>query len=940
MDWLRGGGSGNSSWDEHLRSKLSQAASSARRLAEQAELPQLGEQLRASVQQIAEQGGNAIQHAQAPRQADAPPHVSPLQSELQHIGTQLFASAQNLAEQTGAALATTADKVVGGVSALGIPGAPGSGLPHAAGDMGELGRSFESEAHALEASSSPLERSLRTLNAWHMRLTPEVAGEETATMALRALLQSQAIYILLKALARSLPGRGVIGAAAAARSPSESSPNSKKDEDVTLDAKAGRFLLRVLCRTSAASIALLRQLLTLLADVAEESARSAATNTGGKGASGEDVQWVLQLICASLVHANEVELSEAGQLRKLVDRALADSSVASAVPSQSACQETPTNPDVPEPGAAVWAAWPGDGRWYRASVKAVGSAPGRRVEVAWLRPPNGEDEGYDVEYLSSTGAEDTLFTQVGAESVVAVTLPRPSQTVLEPHVQDERWSGQLSVVEDASRNFRDLRSLCSALAPSGSSPTASNQEDASLSASAAILETLRAEGERRAAELAKAAVECANSAKGQEEQLSTSHKSFESELGALREQQEALSTREAQLKRERDDLCAKLQALDEQLEAARAARQEAQARERQVRAAEERVESELQRELTTGEETGQSLASWQRLLIEASAASRDVEELISRRATSVREKAAAKEDLGARLPAVAALCLSKERARGQQMEELLASWHTAIWGPTCDALVRDSARLAAIRALHMRAGSVAETAWRESVQLAAEELGGGSLGADSEAMSRAAEKYKKMRHQLHGNLERLSKLEASCNPSDQKVAAAASSQEFAPGNRGRMGEAESAPEPADPIPRHSVSDAPARSQPASDASMDASQGATATEAASQKLPQGESSVGIASAVAAQSAPTTVPQDDSKSIEPQAPAQSSCQADSLPAATVAPQHAPSREGPVEEDQESAVVARAQAPSTPTVEQEPAEAAATRGASADSIDEDAE
>merc|ERR1719181_2474286 len=110
--------------------------------------------------------------------------------------------------------------------------------------------------------------------------------------------------------------------------------------------------------------------------------------------------------------------------------------------------------------------------------------------------------------------------------------------------------------------------------------------------------------------------------------------------------------------------------------------------------------------------------------------------------------------------------------------------------------MRDSERLASIRQLHARAGGVVEHAWRESVQLAAEELGGGVLGADSEGMSRAAEKYKKMRQQIQNNLDRLTKLETACGGGVASRSASAADQPAAEPSAAQVQSAVPTPEPA------------------------------------------------------------------------------------------------------------------------------------------------
>mmetsp|Transcript_17589 Transcript_17589/g.30814 ORF Transcript_17589/g.30814 Transcript_17589/m.30814 type:complete len:608 (+) Transcript_17589:27-1850(+) len=108
-----------------------------------------------------------------------------------------------------------------------------------------------------------------------------------------------------------------------------------------------------------------------------------------------------------------------------------------------------------------------------------------------------------------------------------------------------------------------------------------------------------------------------------------------------------------------------------------------------------------------------------------------------------------------------AACLSSERGRRRQLEELMAGFHAAIWGPESSSLGKNAGLVAALRSSHARAERIVEQAWREAVQLAAEVLGDGDIS--SEDMSRAGKRYKEMRHELEQNLERLAKL-APFNP--------------------------------------------------------------------------------------------------------------------------------------------------------------------------------
>ncbi|CAE8649661.1 unnamed protein product, partial [Polarella glacialis] len=91
------------------------------------------------------------------------------------------------------------------------------------------------------------------------------------------------------------------------------------------------------------------------------------------------------------------------------------------------------------------------------------------------------------------------------------------------------------------------------------------------------------------------------------------------------------------------------------------------------------------------------------------------------------------DKLALQQPAAVAACLQAEKDRTRLLEELLAGWHAAIWGPHHEALVRNAERLSKAKALQGRAQGVVNQAWKETVQLAAETLGSSlSLGDVSE----------------------------------------------------------------------------------------------------------------------------------------------------------------------------------------------------------------
>ncbi|CAL1152700.1 unnamed protein product [Cladocopium goreaui] len=166
MSWLRGGAQ---EWNQKFSDTLSRAASSVQRLAEQAELTQLGEHF--------------------------------------------LASAQNLAEQSEAAWSNVADKVTGGVSSLGLTS---EDSPRRSSD---LAQQFVKEAKQLESSGTArlmVADVAQVLHLWQERLSASSApsasrgtsSRPAEPTALKALLQSKAMHLALTSLTRSRAGAG------------------------------------------------------------------------------------------------------------------------------------------------------------------------------------------------------------------------------------------------------------------------------------------------------------------------------------------------------------------------------------------------------------------------------------------------------------------------------------------------------------------------------------------------------------------------------------------------------------------------------------------------------------------------------------------------------------------------------------------------------------
>lgn len=528
------------------------------------------------------------------------------------------------------------------------------------------------------------------------------------------------------------------------------------------------LLREVVTRTSSASAALLGQLLQLLVDAAEtvlqSSPRDAANAEGemplGTILKSHDLQWVLALLSASLSDAGELHLLDGAGRRGVLEEALAAATsplaAEEAVPL-AGCLAPPTGVCV---GDEVWARCPASRQWYRARLLACVHA---HVEVAWLAAPlaaeaqEGAAEGH---YRGPSAAGERLWLSGAAVAPACCERPAAAaacagEAALEKH---------LKAAEMLGRSRRQLQALIqesNAQNMEGASPTVS-----SLRGTAGSLEALRKEGERRAEVLAGVAANCALEGMTCEQELTRCSKGFEDELVTVKQEQEVLRCRAAALQREREELAAKLWALDEELATASAALAKVGQRERELRKDTETAAHELLWEMSTGEEAGRKVAQQRRFLIEVAAVSRDVEALLATRAQEARAVGSAGvEFCGRRLPEADAY-LQCELLHLQHVEELCAGLRAAMSGPELHALLKGGAGLARVQQLHERALVLLDQAGRGLAQLLRQcELsealdGAGKVGEVLPGcFARAAARYQEMHGEVLASLERLADLQ-------------------------------------------------------------------------------------------------------------------------------------------------------------------------------------
>ncbi|CAE7569965.1 Slc8a3 [Symbiodinium sp. CCMP2456] len=243
------------------------------------------------------------------------------EAELQHLGEQFLAQAQTLAEQGEARRGQSFQRPTAHNLAL-VVREPAADLTN--GSREELVHRFVREAKQLEPPGGVrllVADVAQVLRAWQARLKrTERADSDTpgraagrASEALQALLQSQALHIALTALTRSRAGRAVLRAAAEAEAEGSASRPM-------LEGEAGVCLKEILACACAVPAPLVKQLLVLLSDAADEKSQAKKPGTEAvMDSATQDLQWILALLSASLLHSEEVAADDAGELRRSLD---------------------------------------------------------------------------------------------------------------------------------------------------------------------------------------------------------------------------------------------------------------------------------------------------------------------------------------------------------------------------------------------------------------------------------------------------------------------------------------------------------------------------------------------------------------------------------------------------------------------------------------------
>jgi len=624
-----------------------------------------------------------------------------------------------------------------------------------------------------------------TLQTWELRLrATDNTGGHAVPPALRAFLWTRAPEVALEALVAWTQCHDVFRHAVASVAGTQADCETETRPQRTV----GEALARLLLRSSAAPPSLLAELLSLLANtlVAAEKCRQKHL-ASQDAASKEDVQRILRVVVATLNDGQEAEALAASCLCKVVEEAL--SAVDACSPSRcNAAALKASSPKKLPIGSEVWACWAGDGCWYRARIKKV---CGRHVQVTWLRPPTKTVGSIcSSEYLSETGSNDTLFTELGHSAVMlvedSIRRPVPSPAY---EIPDSSWTKRLSSAEVQAQRFQKLRSLCLELEgqrKSGDIVAGQADREPPLLAAAGLVPALRNEAQERAAALRSLVVESGDDMERIQGQIATSSDAMESELVAVQEkrarvaaQVEDIRAQRAELAARCEELTAQLTAVGEELAVAEAAEAELQEREQLLHASRARVSGELAQQLQEAQDRGQLAAERRDTLERAAQASRAVEAQLATRTAALDEALAARDSLGDRERAASAACAASDAARQEALQELLECWHSAIWGPDAVALPRNPTQATALHLAHQRALEAVDEAHSTAVELGAAnkgkissskvfesffgfgdgEFGAVEKGSLAEHMSQAAPQYKEMREQLAKNLQRLAELE-------------------------------------------------------------------------------------------------------------------------------------------------------------------------------------
>ncbi|CAE8624260.1 unnamed protein product [Polarella glacialis] len=355
-------------------------------------------------------------------------------------------------------------------------------------------------------SASSVALAARTLNVWRRRLDGDAEdGGRLTAPGLRGLLRSQGLKVALEAFSKSGQHRQPVFRAAA-RWAAEVEANDALDhsangpEEVHVedngrplsasmnfkDEAAGQELAGLLLRASEAPSELIVRLLHLLAESAEAADRcKSGALLAEATAAEEDLRWVIQVILATLPESCEADALASsrlcGALKKVMVAADSKSAVCRCGPSRNSFSSslpdrtgnsgalsgfgTPgkiapfSGGGRPVVGSEVWACWPVDGNWYRASIK--GFCGRDRVKVIWSPDPgNGCSSPSEYVANASRGSDGAVFSELSNTAVMMVdaTIRRPPPAP-ESQTPGSHWNAVLESVEAHGQQFRDLRRL-------------------------------------------------------------------------------------------------------------------------------------------------------------------------------------------------------------------------------------------------------------------------------------------------------------------------------------------------------------------------------------------------------------------------------------------------------------------------------------------------
>jgi len=632
------------------------------------------------------------------------------------------------AAQMAAAAAETAEKVAAG--AKGMRGGFWSASGEEDATIQELASKFIVEAHTIQKqveSGTPIDSSI--LDAWEEKLATVYEIEGTRKVV-HAFLQSGALLTVVEALMDSPSHRDLL--------------RHTQEEDHTV----GRTLVRLSSQASGTGTCLLAQSLALIADAAdavdevEENSDASVMN-----AAKEDSRWALLLFRAALVDSQEKQLLEIGPLLEALTEALST-------------EHTATTPK----GSKVWAIFRGNGSWYQAQVE---SAREGVLEVTWLRPPADLDGVDENEFVFETGLDDTQYKSVGVEDVVPLSQPRPSST---EHANDQdrpgQWTQRLEAVEATTRKFKELRQLKEQLdawvrAPNTgvgvSPPPARTSTSDLLYKMGEDLRQLRADGDSRAEVINSKMTSCGQLELALQERWQASSGSLRNELAAVCSEQEHVSQELTRQYQERQRLLDELNAADQKIIDLQRRTQELHEREQEVRHEVDNSSCNIRKELQAVEERSRVFILQKKLVTSASDIAEVVEQDVETRMVSAVNLMRQRENARSSGPALASACLAQELSRTRAFERLTSSLYAAVWS-SAESFRNDAAQVSSLHSIHEKALVLVERAWRDAVQLAADNLGSKSAPSGlSEALSDCAERYKDMRQQLQTNQRYMAK---------------------------------------------------------------------------------------------------------------------------------------------------------------------------------------